>query len=346
MDNDSGTETQAAAAHPDGFGGSDYPDAVAAAAAPAHALYGHDLFGEVVVPPASGPVAERFTMPPFTLLDARSADWQERKRAWLALGIKSEESREGVETFRQNNGDFFTQQMQARGGNVSIFDPVVCELAYRWFCPEGGLVLDPFAGGSVRGIVAGMLGRRYYGIDLRAEQVAANVAQAVAINPAVLPQWDAGDSRVRLQHAPMADMVFSCPPYADLEVYSDDPNDLSNMPWPQFEAAYRAIIAGTVARMHPDTFAVWVVGEVREKTSAGYGPYRNLVGVTIDAFVQAGAGYYNEAVLATPVGTAALRVTNQFTASRKLCKVHQNVLVFVRGDWRKAVAKCPLEVAA
>jgi DNA modification methylase len=28
-----------------------------------------------------------------------------------------------------------------------------------------GLVLDPFAGGSVRGIVANKLGRRYCGID-------------------------------------------------------------------------------------------------------------------------------------------------------------------------------------
>jgi hypothetical protein len=37
---------------------------------------------------------------------------------------------------------------------TSIFDPVLCEIAYRWFCPSGGTVLDPFAGGSVRGIVA------------------------------------------------------------------------------------------------------------------------------------------------------------------------------------------------
>ena len=29
---------------------------------------------------------------------------------------------------------------------TSIFDPVLCELVYRWFCPAGGAVLDPFAG--------------------------------------------------------------------------------------------------------------------------------------------------------------------------------------------------------
>jgi len=64
---------------------------------------------------------------------------------------------------------------------TSIFDPVLCELTYRWFCPPGGRVLDPFAGGSVRGVVAGKLGFRYVGIDLSAEQVAANEMQADAI---------------------------------------------------------------------------------------------------------------------------------------------------------------------
>ncbi len=41
---------------------------------------------------------------------------------------------------------------------TSIFDPVLCEIAYRWFCLQGGTVLDPFAGGSGRGIVASRLG--------------------------------------------------------------------------------------------------------------------------------------------------------------------------------------------
>ena len=40
---------------------------------------------------------------------------------------------------------------------TSIFDPVLCELVYRWFCPSKGKILDPFAGGSVRGIVAAHL---------------------------------------------------------------------------------------------------------------------------------------------------------------------------------------------
>lgn len=41
--------------------------------------------------------------------------------------------------------------LEVASTGTSIFDPVICEIAYRWFCPPGGTVLDPFAGGSVRG---------------------------------------------------------------------------------------------------------------------------------------------------------------------------------------------------
>ena len=40
-------------------------------------------------------LAERFGIPPFSVFDARSGTWQERKRAWLSLGIKSELGRGG-----------------------------------------------------------------------------------------------------------------------------------------------------------------------------------------------------------------------------------------------------------
>jgi DNA modification methylase len=230
---------------------------------------------------------------------------------------------------------------ETTAAGVSIFDPVLCELAYRWFSPPGGHVLDPFAGGSVRGIVAAALQRAYVGVELRGEQVEANQAQLPILDrldgdtPA--PVWHTGDS---LQVLPAldvaADLVFSCPPYADLEVYSDDPADLSNMPYDDFLTAYRAIIAAACARLRDDRFAVWVVGDVRDKR----GLYRGLVPDTIAAFTDAGLSFYNEAVLVTPVGSLPIRAGRQFAAGRKLGKTHQNVLVFCKGDPRAAAAAC------
>lgn len=235
---------------------------------------------------------------------------------------------------------------------TSIFDPVLCELAYRWFCPPGGLVLDPFAGGSVRGVVAGMLGRDYLGVDLRPEQVAANRQQAEAIFAAptgdqMKPQWVVGDSAkvlaadsAELSDKEPFDFMFSCPPYADLEVYSDDPLDLSTMAYDDFLRVYREIIGMACARLKPDRFACFVVGEMRGPS----GCYRNFVGHTVQAFEDAGLGFYNEAILVTAAGSLAVRVGRQFAASRKLGKTHQNVLIFVKGDGKAAADACgPVE---
>ncbi len=565
--------------------------------------YDKDLFGEPMAPVASGAVAERFVFPPFTALDAKSGEWQERKRAWKALGIKSEVGRDDISVFMEK------EWVDKNAGKtmppeISIFDPVLCELMYRWFCPEGGQVVDPFAGGSVRGIVASLVGRRYFGVDLRSEQVEANrdqsdeivgkrkafrpdevtpiqshlserdgnryllkrddlctihgasggkartcwalakdakiglttagsrhspqamlvatmanrlglpcvihtpkgdissgpVADAVKLGADViqhphgynsvivkrcreyaaasgyteipfgmecpeavretrkqyslsgigecgaerivvpvgsgmslagilwgmkdardtlpvlgvsvgaspiarldkyappnwrdmveivesgtnydkplirsigdvdldphyeakcepfmkegdllwvvghrervdtgsddlLPVWLCGDSMMEINEGPSADFIFSCPPYGDLERYSDDPADLSTMEYHTFIAAYKRIILRCVDAMKPDSFACFVVGDFRDKK----GHYRNFVSDTISAFVEAGAHLYNEAILLTPIGTACLRVTKQFNSGRKLAKIHQNVLVFVKGDWKRAAQKC------
>lgn len=212
---------------------------------------------------------------------------------------------------------------------TSIFDPVLCELCYRWFCPAGGSILDPFAGGSVRGIVAAQLGFAYTGIDLSARQIAANEEQAQTICGELKPRWIVGDSQNVATLAPGAyDFVFSCPPYGDLEVYSEDAADLSTMAHADFVAAYRRIVAAGVAMLKPNRFACFVIGDFRDKK----GFYRNFVADTITAFQDAGAMLYNEAILVTAVGSLPIRSGRMFQAGRKLGKTHQNVLVFYNGD--------------
>ena len=226
--------------------------------------------------------------------------------------------------------DYPVEALQQSG--TSIFDPVLCELSYRWFCPTGGTVLDPFAGGSVRGIVAAKLGLQYIGVELRAEQVEANRVQGEAIcadddHP---PLWHIGDSRniASIAKGVEADLLFSCPPYADLEVYSDDPKDISTLGYAEFITAYREIIHNAAILLKEDRFAVWVVGDVRDKK----GFYQNFPGETINAFQDAGLTLYNEAVLVTSVGSLPIRVGKQFGGYRKLGKTHQNVYAFYKGN--------------
>ncbi len=293
-------------------------------------------------PSGAGSLAERFGVPPFSVLNAREGWWQDRKRAWVSLGISSELGRDAgcLASGHGFGGSKEKESGATKGDSTSVFDPTLCELAYTWFSPQGGIVLDPFAGGSVRGIVASKLGRQYIGHELRPEQVEANRAQAIEICDDPQPVWHIGDSRgIDKSCADVeADMIFSCPPYADLEVYSDDPKDLSTLGYEEFRAAYFEIIAKSCALLKDNRFACFVVGEVRDKK----GNYYNFVGDTVEAFKAAGLNYYNEAILVTMVGTKSLTTSRNFPIGRKFGKTHQNVLVFVKGDGKKATKDCGL----
>ena len=295
------------------------------------ALFDDD--GEAYAEGLKGQMSSDFGLPPFTVLNAREGGWQKRKQYWLSYGINSEEG-------RPENLISYSSVATMGEKDTSIFDPVLCDLMYSWFSPKNGLVLDPFAGGSVRGIIASLLDRQYIGVDLRPEQVAANQKQAEEIitESPCYPAWYCGDSTniKKIASDVQADMIMSCPPYADLEVYSDKPNDLSNMEYAEFLSAYKEIISQSYSLLKEDSFAVWTVGEVRDKK----GNYYNFVGDTIQAFKDAGFHYYNEAILVTAVGSLPLRAGRTMRSTRKLGKTHQNILVFVKGDGKKAAKRC------
>lgn len=286
-----------------------------------------------------GPLYRDFIHPPFSVLDARTGWWRQRKKAWLAMGFESAIGRDpellngyahALATFKPDSYD--PENLPSWAG-TSVFDPVLCELVYAWFSPKGGRVIDPFAGGSVRGIVAAKMRRRYVGVDISQEQIEENQRQAAELDCKPMPDWRLGDA-VRLYDTVRgkADLLFTCPPYGDLERYSDDPADLSNMAYDVFMGCFREAIRQAAARLHDNRFACIVVGDFRDRD----GIYRGFVGDAIRACRDFGLDFYNDSVLLTMAGTLPLRARGAFEKSRKLGKTHQNVLVFVKGNPREA----------
>lgn len=316
--------------------------------------------GSPVIPVS---LVDRFIIPPFSVLDSRQGYWQERKKKWNDL-FDSQATREDIEVIsktgqapaiyqlrnemreklgREPEWDEILEYAKKKGMHIyagaSVFDPVLTEIAYTWFCPPAATIIDPFAGGSVRGIVAGLLGHNYHGIDLREDQVQANRKQADKLNAKGV-QWYTGDSQNIKDLLPaglQADFIFSCPPYYDLELYSDNPADLSNMSYEEFKAAYINIILNSVARLKDNRFACFVVGDIRDKN----GIYRKFVSETISAFEQGGAMLYNEIILVNVAGSLPVRINRQFGTYRKVGKMHQNVLVFYKGDPKKIKDEFP-----
>ena len=259
---------------------------------------------------------------PFSILDTRTKEWKDRKNWWiLNHKIKSELGRENTESKTM----FWDTE-----ANVSVFDPVLCETMYDWFSPKGGNVLDPFAGGSVRGIVAEGLDRSYTGIDISEEQIKANKLQSDK------PNWIVGDSRkVVPTLTDEYDFIFTCPPYHDLEVYSDNPKDISNMPYNRFLTSLNSILTHSVSKLKDNRFVAIVVSEIREQsTTRNYkiGKYRGFVPSVIEMCEEMGLSFYNDMILYNSQGQASRVSKTYFNRNKKIASVHQNILIFVKGN--------------
>lgn len=323
-------------------------------------------FAEDQMPTAlsTGGLLARFGMAPFSILDTRRGWWRDRRDYWLSLGIQSEIGRTvnmlGMSQFVADAQNYSIRSEEGRDANLllppsaifknktdrrpqyngtSVFDPVVCEIAYRWFAPPKARVLDPFAGGSVRGIVASQIGHSYTGLELRGEQVAANRQQLEEIGPGSgSATWIQGDSHDLLAEMDETyDLLFSCPPYHDLEHYSDEPGDLSAIgDYSEFMERYEEIIMRAVDRLADDSFIVWMISEIRSPI----GNFKGFVPDTIAAFANAGATYYNEMIYIQSAGSWPLRIGRAFGSTRKVARLHQNLLVFVKGDAGRATERC------
>jgi len=283
-----------------------------------------DLFGNEIIEDAL--LRDRFLEPPFSVLDTRSGSWQKRKKQWKDKGIESEIVRKTELCMAQSINKYDFRESYT---GTSVFDPALTELMYRWFCPVNGKILDPFAGGPVRGIVANYLDYYYTGIELSHDQVDYNRKNALDVLPVNnQPNWYGGDSDQILNDRFIHDfdMIFSCPPYLDLEIYSNNINDLSNMTDRDFIKKYNSIIKKSCSKLKKDGYAVFVVGDVRGKKT---GFYKDFITITKNAFYNAGMGLYNEMILLeNGLNTAAMRCAKTFKSGKKLTKVHQNVLVF------------------
>lgn len=272
----------------------------------------------------AGSLSRDFVVPPFSVLDARKGYWQNRKKKWISIGIESEKGRAENLTFASS-----VKITQSDNG-TSIFDPVLCEVIYKWFCVPGGRIFDPFAGGSVRGVMAERLGYSYTGIELRREQVQSNIENAnrIGIDCSQI-KWHCDDSLNMDKYIgnESSDLVFTCPPYFDLEVYSTDDRDISNMRYEDFTSVYTAILRGAAHKLRGNRFAIVVISDVRDK----HGFYRGLLEVTKTAFESEGMFLYNDMILLNVVGSGAYRARNSMV-NRKTVRSHQNILVFYKGD--------------
>lgn len=329
-----------------------------------------DGSGSDLAKPQAQSLNDTFIIPPFSILDCRQGYWQKRNKMWRERFGDMGASRQGklVQSVELQYKDLYTRTSEHRKSlgisfkeylekyvpdevkekeskkvlsqGVSLFDPVLAEILCKWFTPnKGASIFDCFAGDTQKGLVFGECGYTFKGVELRQEQVDINNEVIAERGLPISYVCDDGQNVANHFEPESQDLLFSCPPYFDLEVYSDLPNDASNQgTYEDFIAILDRAFKSALSCLKENRFAVLVIGDVRSKKN---GAYYDFGGDLKRIFREAGAHLYNELILIEMSSSVALRA-KKYMESRKVAKMHQNILVFYKGDPSKVREHFPV----
>lgn len=239
-----------------------------------------------------------------------------RVRDWRRLTGETGHSGARDETFRKDHESVYT-------GTHSVFPaPLMEMIIVRYGGAIGSHILDAFAGGPPRGLVSSIMGHQYTGFEIRQEQIDENelLLKSLKLKGA---KYIKSDGRF-LDVDDVFDCAITCPPYFDLEQYSDQDDDISNLgSYAEFNASMWLCAHAHRERMKPGAFVCIIVGLFRDKR----GELIDFPADTVENFRDAGFLYWQNIVLSKNFASAAVRAGNAWKGL-KLVPRHENLLVF------------------
>jgi DNA modification methylase len=152
----------------------------------------------------------------------------------------------------------------------SEFNPLVSQNITNFWSDEGDVVLDPFAG-RTRGIVSGLTHRKYYGFEI-SKEVYEKVIQVIELGKDKFEDGfepiiynDDSFNLDKYKDIPDVDLVFSCPPYWDLEKYPSSEGQLSDIEdYNSFLERFKQIMEKSIIKLKDNGFVCLVVGDFRK----------------------------------------------------------------------------------
>src|SRR5258706_9630308 len=246
-----------------------------------------------------------------------------RIRDWRRLTGEDGHSGTRTQSMRQDHDSVYTS-------THSVFPAPLAEwIILRYGGPSGGLIIDAFAGGPPRAIVAAMMGYKYVGYDIRQEQIDENIGTITRLGCESSISYHCGDGTLLLGSATNSyDFSLTCSPYWNLEVYSDLPNDLSNLPdYETFDHAMLNCAKAHYRVMKPSSFVCIVTCPFRQGGNKDENELRDFPGDTVRNFRTAGFMLWQKIVLSRNFASAAVRSTTSWKGL-KLVPRHEELLVF------------------
>jgi DNA modification methylase len=278
---------------------------------------------EAYVPPAQGKDWWATTTTIWNIDEIMSR----RIRDWRRLMGETGHSGARNQTFRKDHKSIYT-------GTHSVFPaPLMEMIIVRYAGKVGNTILDAFAGGPPRGLVSAIMGYKYTGIEIRREQIRENetTLSSLKIKGA---SYVLGDGR-HLDGVGQYDVAITCPPYFNLEQYSDNKDDLSNhSSYNEFNASMWLCANAHYNHLKPGAFVCIIVGLFRDKKT---GELIDFPAHTVENFREAGFIYWQHIILSKNFASAAVRASNAWLG-HKLVPRHENLLIFRKPDEKDTIS--------
>lgn len=238
-------------------------------------------------------------------------------RDWKRLMGEDGHTGARAETFRADHDSVYT-------ATHSVFPAPLVEWALLRYAPPGCKVLDAFAGGPPRAVVSAIMGYDYTGFDINPVQIEENLKLLKRLK-LTSAHYILGDGQAMEQADEGSfDFGLTCPPYHDLEKYTNQANDLSNQrSYGEFRAGIALCGEAYYRMVRPGAFVCMAVGPFRDKA----GELIDFPAHVVADFREVGFLYWQNIVTTKNFGSAAKRASNAWRGM-KLVPCHEFLLVF------------------
>lgn len=242
--------------------------------------------------------------------------------------------------FIKHTGEPTGENLRGTGGSFyekhSEFNPLLAQRIYLYWSEIGDTILDPFSGRTTRGLVARAMGRHYEGYEVAPSTYEETKSNLVTLESAWQPQldgikelgsfklWNADGCQLKHSEWESADLIFTCPPYWNVELYEEAPYQLSRLTlYSDFLNKIKECARNCERVLKTGKYCVWVVGDFREK-----GKLINFHGDIIEAFKASSLKFHD--IVVNELFSPNVRAAGNAEAQKYTIKLHEYILV-----WKK-----------
>jgi len=231
-----------------------------------------EQFGEV--PTSIWPVDYSWGKSTLELDERKQQKIAEEKHKKMKYNLQTFETQNGeVVEFNQIQDAFSmsSQNVRGKGAGLSTFPPDLCRKITVFYSNEGDTILDPCCGHASRLETVHKLNRHYIGYDVcHAFCVFNEKVKEKLLSDQLFPSQYTitlreQSSEKMVEKDASIDLVFTSPPYHDIEFYDDNPAQLGyKKTYEEFLAGITRVLSECYRVLKPNKFCVFNVNDFRK----------------------------------------------------------------------------------